>query len=338
MPIRLASLILILALGSLMGGALGAQPARGPLTDEEKTAWLAADLRAISRTAELADKLGDVRQVLLAMIDQQIGWLREPKPDGTYRWASLQREEGGRRSEEKTLERVWTESDLREVTVSAPSAYRLIVNVPPKRGVFSSNNRVFVRNVVVDSIDADGKSKRTDLPVRVWIDPGDSHGIALPDIERSVRATAHMGVESGGNRAVAEVVLLEPTLADDPLNPYFPAVRRLADLRTIVTRSDIRRGELKMAADEALLDLPGELEKRVASQQEAIERRQTIAIGGELLGTIEVGDATPDVVAKLERISRLLAGSLEEQVRARAELQELIQQLQPAVTPIEPQI
>lgn len=338
MPIRFALFLLTLVFASMTAGSLQAQTARPPLTDEEKTAWLAADLKAISRTAELADKLGDVRQVMLAMIDQQIAWLREERADGTYRWASLQREEGGRRTEQKNLERVWSESDLHEVSISAPSAYRLLISVPSKRGVFSSNNRVFVRNVVVDSIDAEGKSKRTDLPVNVWVDPGDSHGVAIPDIERSVKATANLGVESGGNRAVADVILLEPTLADDPLNPYFPAVRRLVDLRAIVTRGDIRRGELKTAADEALLDLPGELEKRVASQREAMERRRTIAIGGELLGTIELGDATPDVVAKLERILRLLSGPLEEQAGARAELEELIRQLQPVAEPALPQI
>ena len=338
MPIRLAAFILTLVLGSITAGSLEAQPARAPLTDEEKTARLSADLKAISRTAELADDLGDVRQVMLAMIDQQIGWLREPKTDGTYRWASLQREEGGRRTEEKALERVWTESELHEVSISAPSAFRMLISVPSKRGVFASNNRVFVRNVVIDSIDADGKNKRTDLPVHVWVDPGDSHGVAIPEIERSVKATANLGVESGGSRAVAEVILLEPTLADDPLNPYFPAVRRLVDMRTIVTRGDIRRGELKTAADEALLDLPGELEKRVASQQEAMERRLTIAMGGELLGTIEIGDASPDVVAKLERILRLLSGPLEEQAGARTELEELIRQLQPAAAPAIPQI
>jgi hypothetical protein len=338
MPIRLASLILMVVLGSMAAAALAAQTARPPLTDEEKTAWLAADLKAISRTAELANRLGDVRQVMLAMIDQQIGWLREERTDGTYRWASLQREEGGRRTEQKNLERVWTESDLHEVSISAPSAYRLLVSVPSKRGVFSSNNRVFVRNVVVDSIDAEGKSKRADLPVNVWVDPGDSHGVAIPEIERSVRATANLGVESGGSRAVADVILLEPTLADDPLNPYFPAVRRLVDMRTIVSRGDIRRGELKTAADEALLDLPGELEKRVASHREAIERRRTIAMGGELLGSVEVGDASPDVVAKLERVLRLLSGPLEEQAGARSELEELIRQLQPVPAPALPAI
>jgi hypothetical protein len=338
MPIRLAAFVLTVVLGSMAAGSLQAQTARAPLTDEEKTAWLAADLKAISRTAELADKLGDVRQLMLAMIDQQIGWLREARTDGTYRWASLQREEGGRRTEQKNLERVWSESDLHEVSVSASSAYRVLISVPSKRGVFSSNNRVFVRNVVVDSIDAEGKKKRTDLPVNVWVDPGDSHGIAIPDIERSVEATANLGVESGGSRAVADVILLEPTLADDPLNPFFPAVRRLVDIRTIVSRGDIRRGELKTAADEALLDLPGELEKRVASQREAMERRLTVAMGGELLGTIEIGDATPDVIAKLERILRLLSGPLEQQAGARSELEELIRQLQPAAEAVLPRI
>lgn len=317
---------------SLCAFAANAQPTRAPLTDEERIAWLSADLKAISRTAELAADLREVRQVLLAMVDQEIEWLREPRPDGTYRWASLQREEGDRKSVEKALEKVFTEEMLHEVTVSASNAYRLLVSVPQKRSVFSSNNRTWVRNVVLDWTDFEGKSHRTDLPVNVWVAPGDAHGVALPEIGKNVHATVHLGIESGGKRAVAEVALLQATLSDDPTNPFYPAVRRLTDLRTILTRDQIRREELKTTADESLLAMPGELEKRVAAQQEAIARRKTIAISGELLGSIEIGDATPDVVARLGQIARKLTGTVEEQTTARAELDELLNLLQPPVS------
>lgn len=317
---------------ALCAVAATAQPARPPLTAEEKFARLAADLHAISRTADLASELRDVRQVLLAIVDQQIEWLREPRPDGTYRWASLQREEGGRKMVEKALEKVSTEELLHEVTVSAPNAYRLVVSVPQKRGVFTSNNRTWVRNAVLDWTDFEGKTHRTDLPVNVWVAPGDAHGVALPDIGREVYAAVHLGVESGTKKAVAEVALLQATLTDDPASPFYPAVRRLADLRTILTRDAVRREELKTAADESLLSMPGELEKRVAAQQEAIERRKTIAISGELLGAIEVGDATPDVVARLQLIARKLTGTIEDQTAARADLDDLIALLQAPVT------
>src|SRR5687768_2855929 len=79
---------------------------------------LSADLHALSRVTSVAEDLGRSRQVLLAIADSDIETLREPRGDGTYRWASLQREEGGRVRDEKAVEHVSTESELRYVTVT----------------------------------------------------------------------------------------------------------------------------------------------------------------------------------------------------------------------------
>lgn len=70
---------------------------------------------------------------MLAMIDADVEALREQREDDTYRWASLQREEASRVKDEKAIERVQTEKELREVTLSAPNAYRVEVRVPTKR-------------------------------------------------------------------------------------------------------------------------------------------------------------------------------------------------------------
>ena len=84
-----------------------------------------------------------------------------PRDDGTYQWASLQREEGGRVKDEKTVEHVSTEKELRYVTVTGANGYRVEVTAPQKRGTFAANNRVYVRNIIVDSTGFDGKTSRT---------------------------------------------------------------------------------------------------------------------------------------------------------------------------------
>src|SRR4026208_774266 len=63
---------------------------------DEKVEALASDLRTMARVVEAAKDLGDVKPVLLTIVDQNIESLRIKRDDGTYRWASLQREEGGR--------------------------------------------------------------------------------------------------------------------------------------------------------------------------------------------------------------------------------------------------
>src|SRR5437764_6687535 len=132
-----------------------------------------ADFRALGRIASLSDNLRDNKQVMLAIVDNDLENLREKRPDETYRWASLQREEASRVKDQRSIERVSTEKELREVTISATNAYRLEVSVPTKQSLLSKNNRVYVRNVIVDSTGFDGKITHHEIPVDAWVNPGD---------------------------------------------------------------------------------------------------------------------------------------------------------------------
>lgn len=303
--------------------------AQTPMPRDEKIDIVAQDLHALGRVTTLAKDLPDSRQVLLAIVDSDVDMLRMPRPDGTYEWASLQREEASRVTDEKTIEQVHTEQALRNVTVSAPNAYRVVITVPAKRGVLAQNNRVWVRNVLVDSTGFDGKTTHTELPVNAWVNPGDANSVALPDIGKSVKATAELGVESGSKKAVAEVALVQAKLVDDPNSPYFPAVKRLLQIREFVTAKEMNRGYLKTAVDEALLALPGELEKRAAEQARIVEERRAAVASGTMKNAIAIGDATPDVIHEISEIARMLSGTLQEQTDARARLDQLIGTLKP---------
>ncbi|HEY8131152.1 MAG TPA: hypothetical protein VII12_04620 [Thermoanaerobaculia bacterium] len=289
---------------------------------DEKMDQVAADFRTLSRIAALASNLNDSRQVMLAIVDNDLENLRERRPDDTYRWASLQRVEATRVKDQKSIERVQSEKELREVTLTAPNAYRVEVSVPTKQSLVSRNNRVYIRNVIVDSTGFDGKTTHQEIAVNEWVNPGDAHGVPLPEIGKSVKAMVELGVESGDKHAVADVALLQAKLTDDPASPYFPAVQRLLKIREVLAAKDLNRGMLKTTTDEALLSLPGEMEKRTAEMAAATERRKQSA------GAIMAGDASPDVLAALEQISRLLGGNLQEQTEARAKLQAIIDALQ----------
>jgi len=303
---------------SVSAFAIDPAPTRDPQIDA-----LAADLHALGRITGVAEDLGRSRQILLAITDADINTLRGPRDDGTFRWASLQREEGSRVTDEKSIEYVYTEKELRYVTITGANGYRVEVTVPKKRGTFSSNNRVWIRNVLVDSTAFDGKTSHHEIAVNAWVNPGDSNGVALPEIGKSVKATVELGVESGNKAAVAEVALVQAKLVDDPNSPYFPAVKRLLQIRDLANEREINRGNLRNAIDEALLSLPGELEKRTAEQARLAEERRS----GVAKGTIAAGDATPDVVQALGDIARLMNGTVTEQSDGRARLAELIQAL-----------
>ena len=289
---------------------------------DPKLDQVASDFRTLSRVATLASGLQDVKQVMLAIVDNDLDSLRERRNDDTFRWASLQREEASRVKDQKAIERVHTEKELREVTVSAPNAYRVEVSVPTKQSLFGKNNRVYIRRVLVDTTGFDGKVTHHELPVDAWVNPGDANGVALPEIGKNVKAIVELGVESGDKRAVADVALLQAKLVDDPTSPYYPAVQRLIRIREVLTGKDLNRGFLKTTVDEALLSLPGEMEKRTAEQAAAMERRKVSA------GGIAAGDASPDVLAALQQIEHLMGGTLQEQSDARTKLQSLVDSLQ----------
>ena len=318
---------LIVSLTLFAAAAMAQTPAAppAPAPADQKIDQVDSDLRALERIASLSSNLNDNRQVMLAIVDSDIDNLREPRPDGTYRWASLQREEASRVKEQHQIERVQSEKELREITLTAPNAYRVEVSVPAKRNLVSANNRVYIRNVIVDSTGFDGKITHQEIAVDQWVNPGDANGVALPEIGKSVKVTVELGVETGEKRAVADVSLLEAKLADDPTSPYFPAVSRLQQIRQVLVAKDLNRGFLKSTVDEALLSLPGEMQKRAAEEAASEARRKQLTAAG----SIAAGDATPDVVAALQEIDRLLGGTLQDQTAARTKLQGLINTLAP---------
>jgi hypothetical protein len=311
---------------------LGAFAQTAPvLPSDAHTEMLARDLHAIGRVAGVAENLERERQVLLAIVDSDIKDLRGPRDNGTFQWASLQREEGGRVKDEKAIEQVYTEKELRHVTITGANAYRFEVNVPKKKSTFSANNRVWVGSVHAEITGFDGRMTTHDVAVNNWVNPGDTEGGPLPVIGKSVKATVDLGVESGNKQAVAEVTLVQARLVDDPNSPYFPAVTRLLQIRDFTAAKDIDRGHLRNAVDEALLALPGELEKRVAEQQESARVRRMMAEAGTTTGTIHIGDATPDVTAELSEIARLMNGTVQDQADGRARLDRLIAMLKPGI-------
>lgn len=290
---------------------------------------LSSDLRTLARVTDLAKDLDDNKQVLTAIVTADIDTLRGPRDDGTYRYASLQRDEASRVTEEVGVQRVHSEEQLDSGAVSAKNAFRLMVTVPKKRNLVAANQRVYVKDAVVEWTGFDGKTTRDEIKIDVWVNPGDSHGVALADIARSARATVRLGVDSGAKKAAAEIALLQAKLVDDPASPWYPAVSRLLDLQRLLGEEKIRRGDLKSSIDEAILTLPGELEKRMAAQAATTEERKVQLAGGVTSGTIAPGDATSDVVLELRAIDRLSGGTLEEQTEARTRMKELIQKLVP---------
>lgn len=285
---------------------------------------LAIDLRALARITEMADSIDDHDGLMRRIVDDRIHQLRSPRPDGSYRWASLQREEASRDSSEVKVERVFTESTLNSAKLDAHDGYRVEIEVPRKKSLFSNNERIFVSRIVLSGV---GVREET-IPASVWIEPEDSWGVPLPEIVKSGEVIVELGVEAGGKSGVANVSIVRAKLVDDPANPYFPAVSRLLGIREeLVGRTD--RSRLQRSIDEALATIPGEVDKTLALERARALERQRLLESGTITGTIRPGDATTDVLSVLDRIRKDLKGTLQEQEQARQSLDELIETLSP---------
>lgn len=297
--------------------------------DEKRLSDIGVDFKAIYRIAELCDDLDACKPVVRKMINMNLESLREPRKDGSYRWASFQRIEESRVSEEKEVLRVFSEAQPEVIEVAAKNAYSVVIAAPKKRSTFSANNKVNVVKVVIEATGTDGVVRSSEVPVNTWVNPGDSHTVPLPDIAVSARARVYLGVESGEKKAVANVALLQATLVDDPQSPYFPATKRLVSLKAIVARKDVSRGDLKAVSQEAVLELPGELQKLMQLREAQIARLRQFAESNETTGMIALGDATPDVVHELRKTAELMRGTAAEQDQGRAKLDEIIAKLAP---------
>ncbi len=299
---RRTTLLFTLSLSVTSLSGQGSDPRIIRLTD---------DLKTIHRVLEVTREADEVRKPLLAIVDDQIAELREKRADGSFRWAYLEREEGARTSEEDGVEKVFTEPGLQKIAVSAPGAYRFAVTVPMKRNLVSANQPIFVRSAAVEITGFDGRTTRSEQKIEVWIKPGESRSFPLSEIAKSARVVIEAGVESGEKKGVARLSLLQARLVNDPKGPFFDSLQRLDAIRGRMAADKIRKDELRTLVDEALVKLPGEMERRMART----------GAGPSTITT------TPEVLVELERISALMTGDLQRQAEGRERLAALLRQL-----------
>ncbi|HUO85553.1 MAG TPA: hypothetical protein VM534_10615, partial [Thermoanaerobaculia bacterium] len=253
---------------------------------EQRLASLATDLRALSRIAEKSKDLGRDRDLMLAIIDEQIESLREPRSGGSFRWAALEREEESRVTREQKVEHARSEAVLNTVTLETLDAYRVVVDVPPKKSLFHGNEKIFVRRIVAVERLADGSSRTEEIPVDQWVEQGGTHAVVLPRILGSALLTIEMGVESGSETALAKVSASRARLADDPKSPFYPAVTRLVAVRRALGQDSVMRRDVSQAIDEAIATIPGEVEQSIVMARAAAEERRLRMETGALIETI----------------------------------------------------
>lgn len=190
------------------------------------------------------------------IVDRRIEQLREPLPDGGYRWVRWVRPSGDGPSDKHvhTVSAVHDSGDADSFEATGQHAYAVRVVVPSKRSLFKGNNRVFVSDLVLTY---DGRSETRQI--NHWMNPDTAETFDLRRVQDHVRARLNVSVEQRDVReAVAEIHFVQAVAQDDPDNPAYPTIQALNRIRdtTAPATVDYEIGQLERSLFSSYESLP----------------------------------------------------------------------------------
>lgn len=271
------------------------------------------DAITIDRVAELSrrDFPGDL---LKRLVEEDIDMLRGRRADGSYEYASYERFEAGRVTNDWSVQP--REDKMQTLESRGDNIYRVIIEVPNRRMLVRRNRPVWVERVDVTYV-AQGstQSRQESFEVKTWLQPGDVRPIELPDIARQATVNTIVTAEKGGYSNV-EVALAQARIVDSAVSPYADAVNAAkAALRAIEGR-DI----------EALRSAAMRMRNGVGGRESA----SSIAVVAPPVPTIaQPADSASrvEMQAELQMIEDLLTGTESERRDGLDRLHQLIRRL-----------
>jgi hypothetical protein len=169
-----------------------------------------------------------------SFIDRRIDELREPIPDGGYRWVRYVRPSGDGPTDKHvhSVRSVHDTEDPDSFEATGHHAYAVRIVVPSKRSLFKGNNPVFVGDVRVETNNGRSRPRADVIRINRWMKPDTAQTFDLQGIYDTVIATAPVSVDARDrNEAVAEIHFVQAVAQDDPANPAYPTIKALGRIR-----------------------------------------------------------------------------------------------------------
>lgn len=167
-------------------------------------------------------------------IDRRIEQLREPTPDGGYRWVRYVRPSGDGPVDKHvhSVRSVHDAEDPDSFEATGHHAYAVRVVVPSKRSLFKGNNAVYVGDMRVATYNGNARPRIDVFHINRWMSPDTSQTLPLDAIYDTVVATAPVSVDKRDrNEAVAEIHFVQAVAQDDPANPAYSTIQALRRIR-----------------------------------------------------------------------------------------------------------
>lgn len=167
-----------------------------------------------------------------SFIDARLNDLREPLPNGGYRWVRWARPSGDPDYDKHghtTMAAFNGGADNFEA--SGNHAFAVRIAVPQKKSLFSANNAVYVGLVHV-RYEVNGRERTKDEPLNRWMNPDTSKTIDLGAIADRVSVSLDASTnQKDVKNALVEIHILKAVAEDDPSNPNYDAIQSLKHVR-----------------------------------------------------------------------------------------------------------
>jgi len=174
-------------------------------------------------------------------IDQLVDLMREPLPDGGYRWVHMIRPDAGGPVEKDghMVQAIHATGDLDSFESTQPAVYAVRIVVPRKKSLFRANEKVWVERVVL-RIRADGGESERIEKIGKWMSPDTSRTIDLGVIADRVDARAEVATAPATKgQALVELHFLEAVPRDDPDGPHYDAIMTLGRIRNDLSPENV---------------------------------------------------------------------------------------------------
>ncbi|HEV7573831.1 MAG TPA: hypothetical protein VGQ21_20240 [Thermoanaerobaculia bacterium] len=165
-------------------------------------------------------------------INGRVEQLRDPLPDGGYRWVRWIRPDGDAPIDKHGHTVVAVQgSNSDPVEASGQHAFAVRIAVPAKKSLFSRNNAVYVGNVHV-TYTVNGRTRTKDEKINQWMNPDTSRTIDLGAIADRTEATLDASTSAANvKESLVEIHFVQAIAQDDPANPAYDTIRSLERVR-----------------------------------------------------------------------------------------------------------
>lgn len=165
-------------------------------------------------------------------IQKRVEQLRDPLPDGGYRWVRWIRPDGDAPVDKHGHTVMAVQGSGKDsVEASGQHAFAVRIVVPAKKSLFSRNNAVYAGKVHI-SYTVNDRTRTKDEPIDQWMNPDTSRTIDLGAIADRVEASLDAATAAATvKEALVEIHFVQAVAQDDPANPAYDTIRSLERIR-----------------------------------------------------------------------------------------------------------